>query len=56
MGSCKYCRFAKAYNEYSVMCRRFPPSVNIHPGSVSHHPIVSNIDWCGEFVKAEEKD
>jgi len=56
--SCETCKFFSKQGVYSNEgdCHRYPPVVIATTnGIVQRHPNASIYNWCGEYVKKEEK-
>lgn len=57
--SCKTCRFSRETSDQTVICRRYPPVMYLsrlaeahddhYAEHVSHQPLSSVSDWCGEY-------
>lgn len=49
---CKYCRHSDFQYPEGGICHRYPPTVFTDEDSYACvQPIISEDDWCGEFIR-----
>jgi len=56
MERCADCKFALAFDNNKVHCRRFPPATSLvrineegHATISCNFPVMADHGWCGEF-------